>query len=433
MRKTPTFDGKDVQDPDTLNALGAKLADLISLRRDSLIRAARTDLAFTEEAANAEVDLTISHLRNIRNVHRWVRGYAPICRPEQFVSLMMPYNCVAWPIWDAACVAAAGNRVRVRMSSRAGNLCQIVDSILQEALPGTAAVSEDAGAKFIDDAFDSDASPLLIAYGSERTGEQLLSRSQANPGIKVVFEGPGKDPVIVMHGSDPDRVAAQITQSKLEYSGQQCISPEILLVDRRLHDALVERIVRRFESVVVGDPSDPATEVGPMGSPRVPLIIQEQLVDAIARGATFACGGKVDGSWVQPTVVVGVSPAMSVFQEESFGPVLAVASFSDSEEAHALAGATRFGLHCTIHGEGATALAASLVGSPYAAPVESITFGKFGTTSIDGPLSFDVADGFRPYGGFGKSGWISSSGRLLQGPKLFAREATRPVARAPAD
>lgn len=382
-------------------------------------------LGFTADAANAEIDLTVTHLRHLFNVHAWTRGRLPICRSGQAVSLMMPYNCVAWPVWDSACLVAAGNPVRVRLSSRSGNISEILHSIFQEALGDPVTICDVSGAQFTEMAFSSDSTPLLIAYGSERTGDQLFERSRAVPGTKVVFEGPGKDPVIVMDGSDLDSTAALIARSKLEYSGQQCISPELLLVDRRLHDPLVERLVSHFDKVVIGDPSEPATELGPMGSSRVPRLIQEQLHDATSRGASIACGGKIDGLWVEPTVVTGVTTDMSIFQEESFGPVLAVAGYDDDEHARALAGSTRFGLHCTVIGAGAATLAATLAGSSYATEVPAMTFGKFGTTSVDGPLSFDVADEIKPFGGYGKSGWVRESGRILQGPKLFAREATR--------
>jgi aldehyde dehydrogenase (NAD+) len=121
-----------------------------------------------------------------------------------------------------------------------------------------------------------------------------------------------------------------------------------LLVHRSVHDALVDRIVRRAEAIRIGDPQDPRTEMGPLATEPQYRKVLSFFSSATAEGAAVATGGtavpELGGFFVRPTVLTGVKPGMTVACEEVFGPVLAVMPFDTEEEALALANDSRYGL-----------------------------------------------------------------------------------------
>lgn len=414
-----------VLEDEQLVELGYALADSVLSRKEAFIDAAVNDLEFPYSSAEHEVAMVVKQLQDLKSIEPWIRGRTPICLDDQEIALLLPYNVVSWAVWDCACLLAGGNRVVVRFSRRAGRIAELAEATIREIGSEDVTVVDSSGPDFLERVLGSDEVPLLVAYGSERLGDGLLQRVARRQNKKVVFEGPGKDPAIVLEGADPTRAAAAISESKFEFSGQQCIAPEIVLCHSSLHDELVEQLIDTFRQVKIGDPADPSTQVGPVASARVTEMIRRQLVDAREGGAEIAWGGEVSGDWISPTIVLNVNPDMTIFQEESFGPIIAVLDFADQEEALSLARSTRFGLNCMLFGPGAEDCARELRGAPYAAPTSDLLYGRFGTASLDGPLFSKRGAGSEPFGGYGKSGWIWDSGNLLQGPKVFAREACR--------
>jgi acyl-CoA reductase-like NAD-dependent aldehyde dehydrogenase len=411
---------------DELERLGHSLADSVLARESAFIDAAVRDLAFPYSSASREVAMVVEQLRNLRSIDPWIRDRVPICEGGQEVALLLPYNLVSWALWDCACLIAAGNRVRVRFSRRAGRIAELAEATLRDIGQHDVEVVDDPGNEFVDQALGSDRVPLLIAYGSERLGDDLLERVASREDKKVVFEGPGKDPAIVLQGADVLAAAKIIAASKFEFSGQQCIAPEIIVAHESLHQELLHRLIEEFRDVRQGDPADPATQVGPMGSARVPEMIRSQLDEATGAGAEVVWGGTVSDAWVDPTIVVNVTRDMAIFQEESFGPVLAVVSFEDPQDAISLARSTRFGLSCMVLGPSGSEFASQLRGDAYAKPTSAYQYGRFGMTSVDSPLFADSGAALLPFGGYGKSGWIRDGANFLQGPKVFAHEASRP-------
>jgi succinate-semialdehyde dehydrogenase/glutarate-semialdehyde dehydrogenase len=258
-----------------------------------------------------------------------------------------------------------------------------------------------------------------MVWGGETLGDELLERAR-HTRKRIVFEGPGKDPAIVLAGADPNDVADQLIAAKFAYSGQTCIAPENILVHRSIHDAVIERLVRACAEARVGDPWEAGTQVGPMISDKVPEIVRAQLADAVERGAEIVQGGCVQPPWVYPTVVTGITPKMSIFRDETFAPVFATCAFEEEEEAIALARDSRFGLRVAVLGEGAERVAGQLLGADYAEPVSDLVFGKYGMASTGSVEEVEVPGAF---GGYGKSGWVWDAGQLRQGPKSTMREA----------
>jgi gamma-glutamyl-gamma-aminobutyraldehyde dehydrogenase len=166
----------------------------------------------------------------------------------------------------------------------------------------------------------------------------------------VYLELGGKSPNIVFDDvADIDHAAKVSAMGIFRNSGQVCVAGSRLLVQRSIHDALVERICQVAQSLRVGDPLDVRTDIGPLSSARQMQRVQTLLQQADAEGVRRVCGGDPitpvpGGMYMRPAVLADVTPQMTIAQQEVFGPVLAVTPFDTEDEAVALANGTVYGL-----------------------------------------------------------------------------------------
>jgi len=164
----------------------------------------------------------------------------------------------------------------------------------------------------------------------------------------VLLELGGKSAHVVFDDADLDAACNGVLAGVFAATGQTCMAGSRLLVARGVHDALVGKIADRARSIRLGDPKAAETEMGPVATEPQYRKVLSFLDGAAAEGATVAAGGRPDdalgGFFVQPTVLTGVKPAMTVACEEVFGPVLAVIPFESEEQAIALANDSRYGL-----------------------------------------------------------------------------------------
>jgi acyl-CoA reductase-like NAD-dependent aldehyde dehydrogenase len=405
-------------------ALAERLGTVMRLRADELCDAAAAESGRQRDDLMAELEGTAAYLeRELERAAAGLSGRRAICTEDQWACLMLPSNISVGSVGLITTLLVAGNRVHARMPGRATRSAGAVQSVFDEVMPGAVMMERSAtGPEFVEHIAHSSDVPFAYVFGGEALGDELLERCRAGLAKRIVFEGPGKDPFIVLAGANVDEAANRVIEAKFFLSGQTCVAPENLIVDRTLHDALVERLVSACEGARVGDPDQPGTTIGPMISERVPPIVRAQLADARQRGAEIVCGGTVDGRIVEPTVVTGVTTEMSLFQDETFAPVFAVVGFDDPADAIELACAGRFGLSCNVHGPDAERVASALAGAPYAEPVDDLVFGRYGTVRTNG--RFGGPEPLRAFGGYGKSGWIWDADGLRQGPKSPTIEAT---------
>jgi len=129
------------------------------------------------------------------------------------------------------------------------------------------------------------------------------------------------------------------------HQGQICMSVEKILVHEKIFDAFLQRFVERAAKLKVGDPGkDKSHIIGPLINDQQAAKVKGQIDDAVAKGARIALGGKVNGRFVEPTILVDVTPDMLVYQDETFGPVVPVIPFRSDDEAIAMANDTEYGL-----------------------------------------------------------------------------------------
>ena len=196
-----------------------------------------------------------------------------------------------------------------------------------------------------------------IAFiGSVPTG-QAIQRAAAEAGVKhVTLELGGKNPMIVFPDNDPDLIAAAaVGGMNFSWQGQSCGSTSRLLLHADLYDAVVERVMALVRNLRVGDPMDPNVDMGPLNSRRHYDKVLRHIAEGRQSGARLMAGGERPvgerfqrGFWVQPTVFSDVTPAMNLWKEEIFGPVLSIGRWSSVAEVGALANSTEFGLTAAI-------------------------------------------------------------------------------------
>ncbi|MEP7026017.1 MAG: aldehyde dehydrogenase, partial [Actinomycetota bacterium] len=187
-----------------------------------------------------------------------------------------------------------------------------------------------------------------IAFtGSTTVGAEVAKAAAANI-TGVVLELGGKSAHVVFPDADLEAACNGVVAGVFAATGQTCMAGSRLLVHRSVHDELVAKIVARAEAITIGDPRDPATEMGPLATEPQYRKVLSFFGSATAEGATVATGGhaveRLGGYFVEPTVLTNVKPDMTVACEEVFGPVLAVTPFDTEEEALALANDSRYGL-----------------------------------------------------------------------------------------
>ena len=187
-----------------------------------------------------------------------------------------------------------------------------------------------------------------IAFtGSTAVGAQVAAAAAANI-TGVLLELGGKSAHVVFDDADLDAACNGVLAGVFAATGQTCMAGSRLLVSRAVHDQLVDKIAERARSIRLGDPKAADTEMGPVATEPQYRKVLSFLEGAAGEGATVTAGGRPDdalgGFFVQPTVLTGVKPTMTVACEEVFGPVLSVIPFDTEDEAIALANDSRYGL-----------------------------------------------------------------------------------------
>jgi acyl-CoA reductase-like NAD-dependent aldehyde dehydrogenase len=184
--------------------------------------------------------------------------------------------------------------------------------------------------------------------GSVRVG-RILMDGASRTFTRLSLELGGNAPVLVFPDVDVAAVAKAAAAARYRNAGQVCVAPQRFLVHRKIHDEFAERLVPHVGELKVGHGLDPETRVGPLINAKQRDRLEGLVSDARGKGASVLAGGKrpssmTAGYFYEPTVIGGVTPEMSVYSDEIFGPILPVTSFEDVDEAVAAANATPYGL-----------------------------------------------------------------------------------------
>lgn len=185
----------------------------------------------------------------------------------------------------------------------------------------------------------------LSFTGSQDVGWSLKAKAGKK---KVTLELGGNAAVIIDEGVDLDDAVDRVVLGAFYQSGQSCISVQRILVHRAVYEPFRDRFVERTKSLVLGDPADEATYIGPVISEDDAQRLIDWVNEADEDGGVVLCGGKRDGVMVQPTIVQNVPHDAKLYRDEVFGPVAGIEAFSDFDEALALVNDSDFGLQAGV-------------------------------------------------------------------------------------
>jgi succinate-semialdehyde dehydrogenase/glutarate-semialdehyde dehydrogenase len=402
----------------------------LETNKGKLVDCAARDLLFTVKDSAAEVDVTVDRLKMYEQAAAFLKGRKPLGGPGSRVSLMLSYNGSSWLNTAITSLYIVGNKVSVKFSSRGSDVMGLTEEMYRPIFGEDIAFYRGSGKSFVEKSVKSPDVSAVVVFGFDENVLPYEPQFRAC-GKKFVFEGPGQDPFIVFPDADLDLALSDLMTAKFMYSGQTCTAPKRILIHRSIYEDFLERFVDRVERLVVGDPSDPATDVTPVASDLAVRRISLQLADAARNGARILAGGTIEGNLIRPTIVRDATDDMLGMREEVFGPVAFTTSFESEEEAIGRAKRHKYGLRAAVFGgDAARRAAAALKGGDYCHPVEGYTFGKFGTVARNQTRAESWKGAFvtRAVGGYGYSGWIWETAegrfRIKQGPKLLSLETS---------
>jgi betaine-aldehyde dehydrogenase len=414
---------------DRLERIMALAHTLPHYKRDFMVLAAQ-NLQFAVKDTAYEVDLTVEKLKLFEQTRNLLGERQPLGGPGSKVAVMLSYNGSAWLNTVIASIYLVGNRVLAKFASRGYGIMDLAEKIYQPIFGPEVSFSRLDGRSFVESGLHDPEVSTVIVFGFD---ENVLPYEEAfrRTGKKLVFEGPGVDPFIVLPDADFEVALEDLLTAKFSYAGQTCSAPKRILIHRAIYNEFLETLVERVKKLRAGDPADPNTDVSPVASDVAVSRLKEQLRDAVSKGARVIAGGQIQGNLVHPTVVRDATDDMAGMREEMFGPVALTSAFDSTAEVLARSRNHRYGLRAAVFGgPEAEVIATALKGEDYCHPVPAYTFGKFGTIALNMPRSRSWVGSLvtEAVGGYGYSGWIwetvNGEFRLKQGPKLLSVETS---------
>ncbi len=183
--------------------------------------------------------------------------------------------------------------------------------------------------------------------GSTKVG-RIIAEKAGRHLKRVLLELGGKAPFLVLADADIERAVAAAKFGAFMHQGQICMSTERIVVDNTVAEDFATQLAQRASLLKVGDPRELDTQIGPLINAAAIDRVAELVEDAAAKGARVLSGGEADGPCYRPTVLMGVTPEMRIYSEESFGPVVSVIPVADEEEAVRTANDSEYGLSAAV-------------------------------------------------------------------------------------
>ena len=273
-------------------------------------------------------------------------------RPIGVVGSITPWNFpFIMAVWKVAAAITAGNAVVIKPASRTPGSTLLLAEMAAEAGLPPGLVNVTTGSVPVGEAIvDHPDVGMVSVSGSTATGQSVMAR--AVPGVKrLSLELGGKAPAVVFADADIDAMAGAIALGATYNSGQDCTAATRVYIDRERFDDAVGALRGRMDSIVIGDPTLDATDIGPLVSDAHRSRVHRFVEHAGLAGAEAVIGGaplEGIGAYYPPTLVVGAKQESEIVQGEVFGPVLVALPFDDEAEAVRMANDTPYGLASSI-------------------------------------------------------------------------------------
>ncbi len=272
--------------------------------------------------------------------------------PLGVVLAVMPWNFPFWQVFRfAAPGLMAGNAALLKHASNVPGCALAIEELFREAgFPEELFRALLVGSERVETLIEHPLVRAATLTGSGAAGRAVAGAAGRNL-KKTVLELGGSDPYIILEDADLEEAVETCVKSRLINSGQSCIAAKRFIVVEPVREAFERGFVERMARVIVGDPMDEATQVGPQARADLRDDLHRQVEETIALGARCLLGGEVpdrDGAWYPPSVLTDVKPASPGYEEELFGPVASIIPVADETEAIQVANDTSFGLGAAV-------------------------------------------------------------------------------------
>ncbi|KPN74270.1 aldehyde dehydrogenase [Neisseria sp. 74A18] len=331
---------------DTIVAEGGKTKDL-----------ARIEVMFTADYLDYQAEWARRYEGEIIQSDRPKENIFLFKRPLGVIGGILPWNFPFFLIARKMGPAlVTGNTIVVKPSSVTPINCHIFAEIVHSVgLPaGVFNVVNGPGAEIGNSLASHPQVAMVSLTGSVEAGRQVMEAASANI-TKVSLELGGKAPALVLKDADLDLAVKSIVASRVGNTGQICNCAERVYVHKSIKDPFIEKMTAAMKAVRFGNPAEAAEgalEMGPLIEERAVKEVAEKVQRAVSQGATLVCGGKRaegKGYFFEPTVLTDVDNSMDIMKEETFGPVLPIATFETLDEAVSLANDCEFGLTSSVY------------------------------------------------------------------------------------
>ena len=331
--------------PDVARILTTEMGKTFASARGEVSKCALGLRWFAEHAEALLADEPIATGASRSYVH-----YQPIGP----VLAIMPWN---FPMWQVVRFAApalmVGNVGLLKHASNVPQTALVLEDLFRRAgLPEGVFTNLFVESKDVAKIIEDPRIAAVTLTGSERAGMSVGSTA-GHALKKSVLELGGSDAFIVLESADMETTVRTAVEARVQNNGQSCIAAKRFIVVEPVADEFLRRFTEAMDALVVGDPFDPATDVGPIVTEAQRAELVAQVEEARSQGATVHSGGQVvdgPGWYFPPTVLSGITSDMRVAQEELFGPVAMVERVPDLTAALEVANATTFGLGSSVWG-----------------------------------------------------------------------------------
>jgi len=339
-----------------------RLATLLEANQQSLVRLIVQEVGKPLAEARAEIDKCAllcryyaTHAADFlasESVETAAQDSQVSHQPLGVVLGIMPWNFPFWQVFRFAVpVLTAGNAALLKHAPNVCGCALAIEALFLEAgYPEGVLRALLIEVDRVESVIQHDAVQGVALTGSERAGAAVAA--MAGRAIKkTVLELGGSDPYLICEDADLDVAAVKCVQSRLNNCGQTCISAKRLLVYESVLEPFTQKLVAEIAKRRMGDPQDETTNLGPMARADLRTNLQRQVDASVAAGAHCVLGGNVPegpGLFYPPTVLTQVRPGMPAFDEEVFGPVVAIIAVHDDADAIGLANQSAYGLGAAV-------------------------------------------------------------------------------------
>ena len=273
-------------------------------------------------------------------------------QPLGLILAVMPWNFPFWQVFRFAIPAIiAGNVVILKHSSNVSGCALAIEQIIQKAgFPKYFFKTLLIGSNKVAAVIENPLVKAVTLTGSIHAGKAVASKA-GEMLKKTVLELGGCDPYIILKDANLEQAAQTCAISRLLNTGQSCIAAKRFIVVESVLEEFQQLLIRNMENAQMGNPMDMDTTIGPMARIDLRNELHEQVQRSIKLGAKLALGGHIHdkkGAFYPPTILTTVKPGMPAFDKELFGPVAAIISVKDEQEAIALANNTIYGLGAAV-------------------------------------------------------------------------------------